>query len=624
MPHAGISSKRENQTYLLRTKNKEGLPSRWRSIAFARPRLLHAKDYLIFVEKMSKPAGYPRTDGAEQDAVTTLLSCLNAERVKSDIKTRDKYPNVDGTLEIVDDEFRPEGKFDVQVRKVAAGTRSYSCPIELYAYSKVSSLPVLLITVDTEEKRAMWRHIFGGMPEFKENQKSFTIKFTADDEISSSEEYLERWRTIARDYSERIARYPELSAKVSCDIELDGVQDRDVEFFQRYSNELNSLLERDFQAIRARVLPPAACFGIGIASTTEDRVEYQHHRVEFGSRQPMVFRAEPKAMDSIFDDLTVLNFTRVERTFLKEPREQALEFLKKPIVNALRNYQLVVQGVDVACNVVSQFIEQFPSVFGIKPAEQYSLEVLQNAYYQTLPKACVRYLPSPQDAKHQHIGQINLWQMEAAMQHLPQTGAMRSSPLSNYRIDSGDIPIQAFEDSLKVLLSSGVETVSNPWHDLGDRNGSFIWSFTDKAKVGANLRRLFQRLIGNYSHFVRGNELVLTRSPYLDPNIAIIFNIRDRGGAGIESCPIIEEFHVPNPSLELPKVTTCVGGDQGRLQYDRSNSRKLILDGKMHSLAFIAGSLADWPFQRCPYLRGVYRLLTNDLNAQYGYNFHQI
>jgi hypothetical protein len=572
---------------------------------------------------MCKPAGFPKTDGAEQDAVTALLSCLNADRIKSDIKTRDKYPNVDGTLEIVDDELRPEGKFDVQVRKVAAGTRSYSCPIELYAYSKVSSLPVLLVAVDTDEKRAMWRHVFGGMPEFKENQKSFTIKFTGDDEISPDEAYLERWRTIARDYNERIARYPELSARVSRDIDLDGVEDSDVEYFQRYSNELNSLLERDFQAIRSRVLPSAACFGIGIANATEDHVEYQHHRIEFGARQPTVFRVAPKALGSIFDDPSVLHFTWTQRTFLKEPREQALEFLKKPIEDALRNYQLVVHGVDVASNVVSQFIERFPSVFGLRPAEQYSLEDLQIAYYQTLPEACARFLPLPQDANQQYIGLIHLWQMETAMQHFPKTGSTRTSPLSNYRIDSGDVPIQAFEDSLKVLLSSGVEIVANPWDDPGARDASFIWSYSDKAKVGENLRRLFQRLISNYSRFVRGNELALTKSPYLDPNTAIIFNIRERGGTGIQSCPIVEEFHVPNQALDLPKVTTCIGGDDGRLQYDRSNMRELTLDGKTHSPVLISGSLADWPFRRCPYLHGVYRLLTHDLNRQYGYNFHQ-
>lgn len=572
---------------------------------------------------MCKPAGYPKTDGAEQNAVTTLLSCLNADKVKSDIKTRDKYPNVDGTLEIVDDELRPEGKFDIQVRKVPAGTQSYSCPIELYAYSKVSSLPVILIAVDVDESRAMWRHIFGGMPEFKENQKSFTVKFTADDEISPDEGYLERWKTIARDYNERISRYPELSARVSRDIELEGVEDGDVEYFQRYSNELNSLLGRDFQAIRARVLPPAACFGIGIANATEDRVEYQHHRIEFGARQPTVFRVEPKALGSVFDDPSVLHFTWTQRASLKEPREQALEFFKKPIEDALKNYQLVVHGVDVACNVLSQFIERFPSVFGLQPATQYSLEELQNAYYQTLPEACARYLPLPQVVNRQYIGLIHLWQMEMAIRNIPPTGSSLSTPLSNYRIDSGDVPIQAYEDSLKVLLSSGIETVTNPWDDPGARDGGFIWSYADRGKVSDNLRRLFQRLISNYSHFVRGNELALTRSPYLDPTIAIIFNIRDRGGIGIESCPIVEEFHIPNLSLELPKVTTCIEGDEGRLQYDRSSFRELILDGQKHSPLLVAGSLADWPFRRCPYLHGVYRLLTNDLNAQYGYKFHQ-
>lgn len=573
---------------------------------------------------MCKPAGFPKTDGAEQEAVTTLLSRLNVEKVKPDIKTRDKYPNVDGTLEIVDAELRPEGKFDVQVKKVGPGARRYSCPIELYAYSKVSSLPVLLIVADTQNQRVMWRHIFGGMPEFKAGQNSFTVKFTSDDEIGLNESYIDRWRSIARDYSERIEKYPELSARVSRDIELQGINDGDVEYFQRYTNELNSFLERDFQAIRSRVLPPAARFGIGIANTSGDRVEYQHHRIEFGTRQPSVFRVDAKSMNSVFEDPKVLQFNWSIRSALKAPRAQALQFLKRPIEKALKERQLVIHGVDVACNVLAHFVERFPNVLGLSPAECYSLEDLQDAYYKNLPESCSRYLPLPQDDGNRYIGRIHLWQMEMALQRIPKNGSTMTFPLSNYHVDSGDLPLQAYEDSLKLLLANGIEEVRNPWDYSGARDGNYIWSYTDRTKVMAELRKLFQRLVSNYGEFARGNELSLTKSSYLDPNQTVVFNLVDRGGTGIDSCPIVEEFHVPNQSFELPKVLTFVEGDDGRLLYDRSTPLELVLDGKKHFPNQIGWTVADWPFRTCPYLHGVYRLLTSDLNAQYGFGFHNI
>ncbi|MBC2593532.1 hypothetical protein H5P28_04580 [Ruficoccus amylovorans] len=571
---------------------------------------------------MCKPAGYPQTDGAEQDAVTMLLSSLNADKVKADIRTRDKYPNVDGTLEIVDSERKPEGKFDVQIRKASAGCSSYNCPISLYAYSKVSSLPLLLIAVDTANKKVMWRHIFGGMPEYRDGQQSFTVKFTADDEIGRSEAYLNRWRLIVRDYNDRIQKYPKLAARVSRDIDLDNINDLDVQYFNKYANELNSLLERDFQSIRSRVLPPAARYGIGIANTTANKVEYQHHRIAFGARQPTVFRIESASSDSIFDDPSAVAFNWAQRSSLKNPREEALKFLRLPIEKSLKNYQLVVHGQDAACNILAQFVECFPHVFGINPTGEYSLKELQDAYYQTLPEACARYLPLPEGSENDHVGQIFLWQMEESLKKTRYLRLTHIPPLSSYSIDSGGLPVQAYEDSLKYLLAAGVEKVVNPWETLGPRDGDWIWSFADKAKMMSNLRKLFQRLIANYSEFVRGNEFFLSQSAYLDNCTSIIFNIVSSKGSGVNDCPMIEEYHIPNSTFEYPKVTTLIDGGSGRLDHHPSKWRELTLDGRKHSPSYFSQSSADWPFRRCPYLHGLYRLLASDLNAQYGYSFH--
>ena len=48
-----------------------------------------------------KPKPYPPTDSSEQDAKTVLESLVYSRFVKLDIRTRDKYPNVDGTVELV-------------------------------------------------------------------------------------------------------------------------------------------------------------------------------------------------------------------------------------------------------------------------------------------------------------------------------------------------------------------------------------------------------------------------------------------------------------------------------------------------------------------------------------------
>jgi len=157
---------------------------------------------------VSKPAPYPLTDASEQDSLTTLKSLIDSHYVKDDIRTRDKVPNWDGTIEILDQNLLPLGKLDVQLRSLPPGTKSYSCQASLVGYSKVSTLPLILICVDSELKRAFWRQISPTMPEYKENQKSFTIHFSDDaDSIDSRGIYLQKWTALAQDYQDRISEF---------------------------------------------------------------------------------------------------------------------------------------------------------------------------------------------------------------------------------------------------------------------------------------------------------------------------------------------------------------------------------------------------------------------------------
>jgi hypothetical protein len=117
---------------------------------------------------MAKPAPYATTDAAEYDAVITFESLIDSRFVKPDIRVRDKHPNVDGTIEIVDQNQVPLGKLEVQVRKIEAGKRKYSCPASLVAYSEVCTLPVILVCADPSMHRAFWKLITPVMPEYKE------------------------------------------------------------------------------------------------------------------------------------------------------------------------------------------------------------------------------------------------------------------------------------------------------------------------------------------------------------------------------------------------------------------------------------------------------------------------
>lgn len=110
------------------------------------------------------PAPYSTTDTAETLAVDTFSNLVDPDKVKLDIKTRDKYPNIDGYVELVDNFRVPMGKLEVQIKKLpdTFDPNNPKVKIEksLLAHSKtVTSNPVLYIGVDIHNDSFYWVYI---------------------------------------------------------------------------------------------------------------------------------------------------------------------------------------------------------------------------------------------------------------------------------------------------------------------------------------------------------------------------------------------------------------------------------------------------------------------------------
>jgi hypothetical protein len=126
-----------------------------------------------------RSAPYSHTDGAENQAVASFVSLLDHEKVKADIKTRDKNPNIDGYLDLVDETFRSIGKVEAQIKKLSSiDPPRINVETSFFSYCEESFLPVILIGVDVINKKAHWLYIdenFTSQLKIVDGQKSKTI-----------------------------------------------------------------------------------------------------------------------------------------------------------------------------------------------------------------------------------------------------------------------------------------------------------------------------------------------------------------------------------------------------------------------------------------------------------------
>ena len=233
-------------------------------------------------EKAIGPAPYSPTDGAENLAVATFVTLLDNEKVKADIKTRDKFPNIDGYLELVDETLQPIGKIETQVRKLPKTDPKISVKTTFFSYCEESCLPVILVGVDIKNKKAYWLYInknFTRELKIGEGQKSKIVHFPKENNIDGQNtEYILLWKSIIESHKIKLQEYDEL--KESYDILARksnpalGLVKNEIQNIHLFLDELNKLLNSEFLIVKKRYYPDAWSIGMAYYNYEGCRVSY--------------------------------------------------------------------------------------------------------------------------------------------------------------------------------------------------------------------------------------------------------------------------------------------------------------------------------------------------------------
>lgn len=242
-----------------------------------------------------EPAPYPAKNTEEIKAVIGFLALLDVERVKPDAKFLDKVPNLDGSVELVDQQQRTVGELKVQIKKIPDGSLQFDCPIELVAYSTRVSSPFLLVCVDVGNRKAYWCHISSVMAGIKPEQKTFTVRFQpVVDEIGNGFPYFERWCDLCSDYLKRVSEFPKLERKVDEEIGLNKLAQEDRRLFQQFIEEVNVLLDVDLPIIKHECFADTWKLGVSIHRVDAEAVAYSIYTIPNGENAPLVIH-QPEA-----------------------------------------------------------------------------------------------------------------------------------------------------------------------------------------------------------------------------------------------------------------------------------------------------------------------------------------
>ena len=561
-----------------------------------------------------EPSRYPSNDAAEQQALAVLQMAVDHARVKLDVKGRDKYPNTDGTVEVVDAATRPLGKLEVQVRKIPGNATSYQCPVSLYEYSGRCSLPILLLAVDVDQQIVWWRHIYRGMPGYKEGQKTFVIHFRKGDEAGAGSRYISQWLGIAKDYASRVESFPKISRRLATELDLSDLCEADRTYFRVYAERLNEIIGSDFSSLKTCVLPPSARICVEVLQATDDSVTMNHCAAGPADSIPTVFSAGLKDGERLFDPQRISS-VYVVRDHMKTADEQARQFVRELVVRMVDGRMLPIRGHLLAEDVVRLFAARYPNVLNTTGRGEIDLPKLCAAFSERIPRACmsIRHMLLDQLGAGE-AANVTLELLEVDMPLLLDPAT--PSDDGPVHLTSNMLPFRLLDQALRVLGETDTLVAEVPrqkyrfaaaWPDIGG----------DAECIAEELRLYLGRCLREYELFVAGNGFRLHESRYLRVDRSMLV-LLSPGNRGIASCPVMECV-VRNESLRLPKVIVfLVQEGTHEMKFDCARSVWVLkVQGQSFDVDWWGCGTCQYMFGASPHFDAVYRMLARDLNSKY-------
>jgi hypothetical protein len=456
-----------------------------------------------------QPAGYASTDAAEVEAMNLFRTAVDSNRIKTDLKERDKHPNIDGYIELVDDSFKPLGKLEVQVKKISPATRRYQCPTSLFAYANTTALPVLLICADTKKRVVYWKHIKYEDILTTESQDSISVSFEdPEDVISSDSSYYNRWLSIARDYCDRIRKFNALQQIANRATPLIGHQSQEIGTIQVFLDELNRLLDGSYGCLKRAFFPGVWKIGFAVQNWTNDNVQYRLFGIAEGTNDPLIKQISLDLDMSSSPEIGFYSY-RGPNQLAQNAKKTAHEFVLNRMKDLIRQNGLSIRTDFLVREVLFDFVDTHRQCLGLDKKDKYDGTEIYHAFHEYLPRWCDiarKTINYPSHISHfdptlaqKMIGKSISEEVDRAVNE--------KTPFSAMPIGFSQISYRQLYDLVEFLRSSGKSVERLYRRSTLPRTGPWIWSGYSDEDSMFDLQVIFENFPDVYRSFVDLNRM---------------------------------------------------------------------------------------------------------------------
>lgn len=597
-----------------------------------------------------KPAKHTKQSFYDQQAINVVSAWLaETQRAMPDLKANDKWPNIDGYIEITDENGFPKGTLKAQVKKLSvknAQNKQHSFKDDkFFTYCKESLdwIPILLIGVDLKKKKAFWLHMDHDFLDNNGNNK--TVKFIENQVIASGKtDFIHDWENIVALYDSKAKEFEKYKKAFSIlsDVITPALGKTDEKFIKihYFLDEINDYLDHKFTIVKQIFYPNTWKLGFAYYQYEKSELTYTLYPIA-QSRNDVQIKEVDKNLHDIIQKEGLGFVTHFSNNPLEtRPKEYAKKIIETKTLKIIEAKLLKHAGSKfLAREFIFAFIDKFHTQMGLEQKDKYSVEEIEKAFYIYLPlwlKISHDILLSQNRNNFKNrvtAGRIRYYDpdriceiKEDEQKEIEQNvekALKENAPAPKIPMGNEQIPFGLFVEFFNFLKQANKE-IERPYKAkdfsrLKD-NGSWVWSVFSKQDTAHNLKIFFESLVEVYNSILQNNFPLLLNELSLfgeADTILASWHVKDNYKS-FQDGPTYELYYLKSKAKKEKSNIYLLTDEEARnlKQYDL-RTRELNFRNEDYQMISRRSSVLDFIYEDTPMLNFIYKELEDQMKKYF-------
>lgn len=594
--------------------------------------------------QLKKPAKHTKQSFYDQQAINVVSAWLaETQRAMPDLKANDKWPNIDGYIEIADENGFPKGTLKAQVKKLSiknAQKKQHTFKDDkflTYCKESLDWIPILLIGVDLKKKKAFWLHIDHDF--LDQNGNSKTIKFSENQVIESGKnDFVQDWEDIIALYvskSKEFEKYKKAFSILS-DVITPALGKTDEKFVKihYFLDEINNYLDYKFTIVKQIFYPNTWKLGFAYYQYKNTELAYTLYPISQSRNDVQIKEVDKNLHDKIQKEGLEFASHFSENPLEKRPKEYAKEIVKSKSLKIIEAKLLKHSGSEfLAKEFVFAFIDEFHVQMGLEQKDKYSIAEVEKAFYTYLPlwlKVSHNLLISKDGnnfnnrikARRVHyfdpeiICVIDQKERKEIKDGVEKT-LEENAPIPKIPMGNEQFPFDLFVEFFNFLKQTQKE-IERPYKSKDfsrlKKNNNFVWGVFSKQDANANLKIFFENLLPVYENLIKNNFSALKRELSIlgkADTILVSWQVKENY-QDHQGLPTYEMYYLKSKNKKNQPTIELLSESETKVLKD-FKTREFTFKGKDYQIISRPSSVLDFIYEDTPMLNFVYHELEERL-----------